>query len=404
MAQQAELTILANSPGEMSGWVAPVVREVRTLLPDLRITVGLIPDWFTSGREMEFASQLPVDRVAGVFTLLSEIWRNRAACRARKNLVLFLGGDALYAKGLAALLHCPAMAFMPRVYRPADFIRIFVPTLAEKERAIRKGAAADQLTVVPTLALDSVLPSGTADEIKVRFGLPIGAGPIFSLMAGSRPSYVGQSIDFMLDIAVDLLRRLGEARALLPVSPFIDKELVLSVLRRRKMDWEMSPAGDTCFTGADRRILFVFAHSHDAFAVADLAVVLPGTNNLQCAALGVPFVMLMPLNSVEHIPFEGLLGLVYPRFFPFNHIKKKLIAWMLARTPFLSMVNRLAGRMIAPELRGILAPSQVAETVTALWLDTQRRQSMQAELLELTRERGASRIIAEAVREYLVSD
>ena len=57
------------------------------------------------------------------------------------------------------------MAFMPRVYHPNDFVKIFVPTTAEKERAIRKGADPGKLTVVPTLALDSVIPSGTAGEI-----------------------------------------------------------------------------------------------------------------------------------------------------------------------------------------------------------------------------------------------
>ena len=401
---QKSLIILANSPGEMSGWVAPVVTQVRALLPDVQITVALIPDWFTSGREREFAAQLPVDRVAGVFTVIRSIWQDLEACRARKNLVLFLGGDALYAKGLAALLKCPAMAYMPRVYHPADFVRIFVPTAAEKDRAVRKGADPNHIVVVPTLALDSVIPSGTPAEIKARFGLPENARPIFSLMAGSRPSYVGLSIDFMLDIADELLKRHPDARALLPVSPFIDRELVLSVLRQRGMDWKESPAGDTYFTGPDRRILIVFAQSHDAFVVADLAIVLPGTNNLQCAALGVPFVMLMPLNSIEHIPFEGLLGLLYPRFFPFNHIKKWIIAWMSPRVPYMSMVNRMAGRMLAPELRGILSTTGVAAYALDLWLDTARREQLRADLLELTRERGAARIIAEAIRENFVSD
>ena len=133
---QKDLYILANSPGEMSGWVAPVVTQVRTLLPEVHITVALIPDWFTSGREREFGDQLPVDRVVGVFTLISEAWKNRRAHIAKKNLVLFLGGDALYAKGLAALLKCPAMAYMPRVYHPADFCRIFVPTVEERNRAL----------------------------------------------------------------------------------------------------------------------------------------------------------------------------------------------------------------------------------------------------------------------------
>ena len=185
---QTALTIIANSPGELSGWVAPVVEQVRTLLPDAHITVALVPDWFTSGRERQFAAQLPVDRVAGVFTVIRSIWKDLDACRARQNMVLFLGGDALYAKGLAALLKCPAMAYMPRVYHPADFVKIFVPTAQEKERAVRKGARPENIVVVPTLALDSVVPSGTPAQIRQRFGLPADVRPIFSLMAGSRPS------------------------------------------------------------------------------------------------------------------------------------------------------------------------------------------------------------------------
>jgi lipid A disaccharide synthetase len=170
------------------------------------------------------------------------------------------------------------------------------------------------------------------------------------------------------------------------------------------MQWDVRPGGEIFLTGPQQRILFVFTHSHDAFVAADLAIVLPGTNNLQCAALGIPFVMLMPLNSIEHVPFEGLLGLLYPRFFPFNHIKKWIIAWMSPRVPYMSMVNRMAGRMLAPELRGILTVTGVADTASALWRDTGRREKLRAELLELTRERGAARMIAEAVRENFVSD
>lgn len=399
-----ELYILANSPGEMSGWVAPVVTQVRAVLPEARITVALIPDWFTSGREREFGEQLPVDRVVGVFPLLREIWNNRRECAARKSLVLFLGGDALYAKGLSRLLKCPAMAYMPRVYHPADFVRIFVPTAAEKERAVRKGADPDRIVVVPTLALDSAVPSGTPEQVKERLGLPPEARPVFALMAGSRPSYVSLSLELMLDIAGQLLREYPAARALLPVSPFIDPETILSVLKSRGMEWQTMPGGEIFRTGPDHRILFVFTHSHDAFVAADIAIVLPGTNNLQCAALGIPFIMLMPLNSIEHIPFEGLLGLLYPRFFPFNHIKKWIIAWMSPRIPYMSMVNRMAGRMLATELRGILTAEGVAGTASALWQDTDRREKLRADLLELTHERGAARIIAEAIRENFLSD
>ena len=114
--------------------------------------------------------------------------------------------------------------------------------------------------------------------------------------------------------------------------------------------------------------------------------------------------MLMPLNSIEHIPFEGLLGFLYPNFFPFNKLKKYVISYLSKRVPYLSMVNRMAGRMLAPELRGVLTPAGVAEAVSDLWLDTPRRERLRADLLELTRERGAARIIAEAIRENFVSD
>ena len=111
---ESNLYILANSPGEMSGWVAPVVTQVRLLMPEARITVALIPDWFTSGRERDFGEQLPVDRVIGVFPLIRELWHQRKVRRQQQILVLFLGGDALYAKGLSRLLQCAAMAYMPR--------------------------------------------------------------------------------------------------------------------------------------------------------------------------------------------------------------------------------------------------------------------------------------------------
>ena len=402
---QTNLYILANSPGEMSGWVAPVVAQARQIMPQLHITVALIPDWFTSGREQDFGEQLPVDRVVGVFPLIRELWRQRRQVWQQKNLVLFLGGDALYAKGLSRLLQCSAMAYMPRVYHPQDFVRIFVPTQVEKERAVRKGACAEQIVVVPTLALDSVTASGTAEQIKHRLGLSPDVQPVFTLMAGSRPSYVAMSLDFMLDVADLLLGEYAELTVLLPISPFIDREMVLAVLEKRQLLPPSANRDDERLRiGPAGRIVVVFTHSHDAIAAADLAIVLPGTNNLQCAALGIPFIMLMPLNSIESIPFEGLLGLLYPRFFPFNHIKKWIIAWMSPRVPYMSMVNRMAGRMLAPEMRGVLSQAEVAAAASELWQDGDRRAQLRSELIELTRERGAARIIAEAVREHFVSD
>ena len=398
-----QLYILANSPGELSGWVAPVVEEVRSVLPDIRITIALIPDWFTSGREQQFAAKLPVDRVVGVFTLIREIWRRRNEFVSKQNLVLFMGGDALYAKGLSRLLKCPAMAYMPRVYYPADFARIFVPSPAEKDRAVRKGADPDRITVVPTLALDSVKPSGTPRQVRDRLALAAESQPVFSLLAGSRPEYANLGFNFMLEVANLLLAEYPEGYILLPVSPFIDKSIVLDVLRQRQMKWTEAQTCETLSTG-DGRIRFVFGNTHDAFAVTDVALVIPGTNNLQCAAMGIPFIVLVPLNWIEHIRFEGLLGLLYPKFFPFNVLKKYVVTWVSGRILYASMVNRMAGRMLVTEVRAVVEPHHEAALVSELWRDVPRRTKLVSELLELTRERGAARIIAEGIRENFISD
>lgn len=401
---EQKIYVLANSPGEMSGWVAPVVMEVRSVLPDAHITVAIVSDWFSSGKEREFALKLPVDRVVGICTLLGEVWKNRGTYADRQSLVLFLGGDALWAIGLARLLKCSAMAYMPRVYHPTRFKRIFVPSQTERERAIRKGGEPDRITVVPALALDSVKPSAPVSKLKGRYRLRSEDRPVFALMAGSRSDYAAMSVNFMLDIADHLLAEYPQSQALLPVSPFIDPGIVLSVLQERGLQWDGAATDPVIFAGPGRRLRFVFTNTHDAISVADMAIVLPGTNNLQCAALGIPFIMLMPLNSIEHIPFEGLLGLLYPKFFPFNKLKKYLILMMSTHIRYMSMVNRMAGRMLAPEMRGVLQTAEVARAASELWRDSERREQMRSDLLELTRERGAARIIAEAIRENFISD
>lgn len=400
----AELYVLANSPGELSGWVAPIVEEFRKRSPDATITVALIPDWFTSGRERQFAEELPVDRVVGVFTLMRELWRTRKDAPRPGRLVLFLGGDALYAKGLAWLLHCPAMAYMPRVYRPHDFARIFVPSEAERDRGLSKGARPEEIVVVPTLALDSIKPSAALLDLREKLVLPEPGEPVFSLLAGSRPEYAKLGFNFLLEVADLLLANYPEAHVLLPVSPFLDRRLVTEVLAERHLDFCGTETDNMLFIGQSGRIRFVFGNSHDVLAVTDVAAVLPGTNNLQCAALGTPFIVMMPLNWIEYIPFEGLLGLLYPRFFPFNHLKKYVVTWLSHRIPYLSMVNRTAGRMLAPEIRAVITPPMITEALVDMWRDEPRRNRLKADLLELTRERGAARIIAEAMHENILSD
>ena len=67
-----DIYITANSPGEMSGWVAPVLNAFRRLNAETRITVVLTPCPYASGREEAFAGSIGVHRVVPLGRLLKE--------------------------------------------------------------------------------------------------------------------------------------------------------------------------------------------------------------------------------------------------------------------------------------------------------------------------------------------
>src|SRR5690606_21479958 len=109
-----EFVLTANSPGEVSTWLAPVVRALREKTPGARISVFLVPCAFATGAEKAVVAAMPgVDRAFGP----GEYWRHALAVPAvrgfeREGAVLFLGGDPVHALWLGRRLGLPALAYM----------------------------------------------------------------------------------------------------------------------------------------------------------------------------------------------------------------------------------------------------------------------------------------------------
>jgi lipid-A-disaccharide synthase len=72
MARFTDFFLISNSPGELAGWVRPVVLELKKQIPEATIEIFLTPCQFQSGTEKQYALALP-----GV----SKVWEVRQTLR-----------------------------------------------------------------------------------------------------------------------------------------------------------------------------------------------------------------------------------------------------------------------------------------------------------------------------------
>jgi lipid-A-disaccharide synthase len=142
----------------------------------------------------------------------------------------------------------------------------------------------------------------------------------------------------------------------------------------------------------------------EAINCSTLALAVPGTNNLQAAALYVPYIMVLPLDKAEEYPLDGILGLL-PLWLPgFRRFKRFYIERLNERTSFVSLPNKMAGRMVAPEIRGLFEPRVVARMAIGLLESPETRKEMSRTFMELTRERGAAARLAEHVAKFAMGE
>jgi lipid-A-disaccharide synthase len=110
--------------------------------------------------------------------------------------------------------------------------------------------------------------------------------------------------------------------------------------------------------------------------------------------------MILPLDKAHEYPLDGLLGLL-PLWLPgFRRFKRFYIERLNERTSLISLPNRMAGRMIAPEIRGFFEPGVVARMAIGLLESPETLKKISRAFRELTKERGASARLADNVEEF----
>jgi lipid-A-disaccharide synthase len=159
--------------------------------------------------------------------------------------------------------------------------------------------------------VDIVRPTMTRAEFAARYGLDA-ARPIVALLPGSRRGEIARNYPAMIQACERLHRGAGRASEVQFVHAGASN---------------LSPALLSPWDRPGLPIKLVKGATYDALAAADCAIVASGTATVEAALLGTPMVVVYRVNRLTAA------------------ILRRMI-----RTPFIGMVNLIAGRRVAPEL------------------------------------------------------
>ncbi|MFA4905261.1 MAG: hypothetical protein WC645_02025 [Candidatus Margulisiibacteriota bacterium] len=371
-----DIVLVANSPGELTSLVKPIAEKFRAKSPDSRITLFLTPCQYSSGREVEFAKKnLPVNEV-----ISSEEYKKwilggtlpREIKFSALGAVLYLGGDLLHATLVAKKLDFPAYAYLAgkHIGWTGFYKKFFVPDHA----AFDLFPECDKLEISGDLMVDSVKGLEKA-EARQKWHLDP-ARPTLALLPGSRAWEIKHMLPLYEKIVKLLKGKIKVLQTMIIVAPFTSVAEIEKHARGHLFD--------------------AYAPLESATA-ADLALTIPGTNTAHLALLGVPEVMIFPLDDPKVIPLEGLLH--YLGVIPlFGALVKRAVAYAVNKnTKYFALPNIKADRMIIPEFRGRIKPVRVAQLIEELLRDPDRLFKMSRELLVSLGAPGAADHITEVM-------
>ena len=404
------IVITTNGPGEMAAWVQPMINEIRSTLPHARILIALVPCPHSSGYEEQFSNRFfgatvlsPKDTVQFILTgnLPAHV------ILARHGVILHLGGDQLFSVCLGWRTHFPVTVYTEKLAQwKSRVTRYYLRDEALETR--HKVAIPDhKLMVVGDLMADAVTASHPSLDIRQKLNLRMDA-PVVSLLPGSKPIKVLHSTAWMLRIVDELSLLMPQVQFILPQSPFTP----LSQLRQAVQDEKLVALLDgvpgkvvhdrnstSLITPQGNKIQIVPPNWHyNALQVSDLSITLPGTNTAELAVLGVPMVVVLPLQRPELIPLDGLPGLIGRLPLLGGSLKRAMVNWKLKQMKYISLPNQKAGQLIVPELVGNFSAEAVAQQAYELLIQPYARREMAMRLRELMCTRhAASRILMDLV-------
>ncbi len=396
------IALTANGPGEVAGWLRPLLRSLYARRPDLLALVFLVPDDYATG----FEAQIVRDAFpqAEVFDPRSYV---KFALGGRLegvpesvDVVQYVGGDLLHAARIHARLKGRAAAykFSRRAYRNV-FDRVFAVDRRNVEQLAGWGTPRDRIEQVGNLAIDGALfEASLPSEDLPADGIVV--------MPGSRSYEIENLIPFYFGVALRILRERPGTPIAFAISPFTPRWQLRSAIERGghprmfgRTGRLVTEAGrDYLSTASGDVRIPVSTNGLGAALRARLVLTIPGTKTIELAVLGKPAIAITPLNAPEVVTING--PLTYLNRIPFIGIPlKRAVAVRISRRfPHHSQPNMDAGAALIREVHGTVTPGRIARIAIESYEDCAWLASAGESLARLYRDHvGASDRMAESL-------
>jgi hypothetical protein len=368
------IAITANGPGEVAGWVRPLVRRLYERDLDLDVHLFCVPDDYATGYEARLARRLfPSAHVYDPKTYLRVALGGAVpGLPDRVDVVQYLGGDLMHAARLHARLGrlASTFKFSKRAYS-RRFARAFAVDDANAEHLHATGLSPDRIVVVGNLAIDGAL---------IEAQMPREAGTPEDgvlIMPGSRGYEVENMVPFFFGTALRMAREQPSLKIAFGISPFTPLGDVRRAIEggghprmfghRGILVEEQDRAYLATEDGAHR--FEILRNALAAATRARLVITTPGTKCIELAVLGVPMIALTPLNACEKITMNG--PLTYLDHLPLvgAPLKRAVAVNLSRRFPLHTQPNIDANEMVICELHGTLTPGRTARVALERYAD-----------------------------------
>ncbi len=382
------LVVTANGPGEVAGWLCPLLDRVYEREPETDVRAFMVPDDYASGHEATYLRERfprahvyePKQYVAAA------LGRSVAGMDGGADVVQYLGGDLMHAARLHRRFGGVASTYK---FSRTPYRKVFSRAYAIDERNAEQlrswGTAAANVVIVGNLAVDGAFmqASEPAEAGSPEDGVLV--------MPGSRTYEVEHLVPFFFTMAVRMLRERPGLPVAMGISPFTTNGQLRAAVERGGDErvWAMrgrfvEENGTVSLESLDGTVRIpVLRRALAAAMRARLAITLPGTKCIELAALGVPTIAITPLNAAELATING--PLTYLDRIPFvgRPLKRSVAVSLSRRHALHTQPNIDLGEMVIRELHGTLTPGRVARVALESLEDATWRAQSSARLRSL---------------------
>lgn len=377
--------ITVNSPGEISGWMAPLFNELKKIVPDFNFKAVLLPCVFASGGEKSVLNSMTGVDIITQKQFLKFLLFGRPL---KNSFFVHLGGDLFMTALLARKAKSFAWGYQWGTKMADPFYRgYFVKNQRDLLELKKRGISPNKVYVVGDLLYDATNPT-PAHMPHVCKGRVV-------FMLGSRENEVRALLPLFMQTAQILKAKNKDLEFYMPISPYIPYSVfedgaTFKPIRGVKgtptifqdKDDKLLP-----LEGENVEIYTVFGDHSKVISSAELVVTIPGTKTGEAASLYRPMLVILPFNRPDMFPLIGIFGML--DWIPIigKWIKGGIISLILKsmnrKFGYMAQPNILADREIVPELRDFITPQLCAERIKQLLEDPNRMAQMSSELKEL---------------------